>query len=401
MACFAPFVRSLKTTVTLHGMLPDTNEVIVDYNYLERKVGGLVSLEIVLRIPTAGNEKRNLLEECKLVRLVENAVQQVDGADGSMTLLTFLPDLPELQRRGAGAALIRRRTNTIMEENINQLKDSGYFCDAPNEHLWRISLHVPAWKDLDYEPLLKKLEVVVYETLLKAGIQCHFTEAQLADAPYLQPIAQQFAQQTDEDRAKCDPTMRFTNVSTVVTGAIPLVFQAQKQLLRDLIDSFFMAFGLIALTMICLLGGLRAGLIAMIPNILPSIVVFGIFACLGLAVDIGSMMTASVALGITVDGTLHFLTWFKRGVCEGHDRRNAVIYAYMHCASAMLETAFICSFAFLVFCFSGFMPVARFAWMLCILLSVAVVADLLLTPSLLISPLGRVFVPRKLRKTVK
>ena len=82
----------------------------------------------------------------------------------------------------------------------------------------------------------------------------------------------------------------------------------------------------------------------------------------------------------------------------GCNRRDAVIYAYTHCAEAMLQTAFICSFTFLVFAFSNFVPVARFAWMLCILLTAAICADLFLTPALLLSPLGRFFVRKEKRK---
>ena len=87
-----------------------------------------------------------------------------------------------------------------------------------------------------------------------------------------------------------------------------MVFKAQKQLLNDLIDSFLMAFVLISITIILLQRSFVAGMIAMIPNVLPSVVIFGALAMLQVKIDIGSMMTASVALGITVDGTLHLLT---------------------------------------------------------------------------------------------
>ncbi|MDO4573633.1 MAG: MMPL family transporter [Planctomycetia bacterium] len=389
---------TLKTTVSLHGMLPDKNEVIIDYNYLEEKFGGLVPIEVILRIPKAGNEDCTWLEQCELVKLVDDAVSQVEGADGTMTLLDFLPDLPKLTRRGSGAAIARRKANTQLGENIDALKGSGYFYDAPEEWLWRISLRVPANLQMDYAPFLKKLEGVVYETLYDAGIDCRIAEQRVKDSPHLAAIAKKFAERKNFKPEKGRPHLRVEEVSTVVTGAIPLVFQAQKQLLKDLIDSFFMAFGLIVVTMIALLRGVRAGIVAMLPNIFPSVVIFGIFAFLNIEIDIGSMMTASVALGITVDGTLHFLTWFKRGIADGRERRDAVIYAYTHCANAMLQTAFICGFSFLVFCASGFMPVARFAWMLCILLVTAVLADMFLTPALLISPLGKVFVKR-IRKT--
>ena len=50
----------------------------------------------------------------------------------------------------------------------------------------------------------------------------------------------------------------------------------------------------------------------MIPNVFPVILIFGAMGHLGVLVDIGTMMTASVALGVAVDDTIHFLTWFRR-----------------------------------------------------------------------------------------
>ena len=57
--------------------------------------------------------------------------------------------------------------------------------------------------------------------------------------------------------------------------------------------------------------GLAAGLVAMIPNIFPVMVVFGVMCHMDVEIDIGTMMTASVAMGVAVDDTIHFLSWFR------------------------------------------------------------------------------------------
>jgi hypothetical protein len=133
----------------------------------------------------------------------------------------------------------------------------------------------------------------------------------------------------------------------------------------------------------------------MIPNVFPALIVFG---CLGWAdssVDIGAMMTASAALGIAVDDTLHFLVWFRRGADEGLPRRDAVRYAFEHCATPMLQTSLICGVGLFVFVLSPFGPTARFGWLMAIMLALAVAADLVLLPAMLVSPLGRCFVRTK------
>ena len=54
-----------------------------------------------------------------------------------------------------------------------------------------------------------------------------------------------------------------------------------------------------------------AGIVAMLPNVLPVFVIFGSMGWLNISVDIGSMMTASIALGVAVDDTIHYLSWYR------------------------------------------------------------------------------------------
>ncbi|MDO4858433.1 MAG: MMPL family transporter [Thermoguttaceae bacterium] len=426
---FSTLITQLETNITIHGMLKSTNETIVDYNYLENHFGGLVPIEVQIRIPTnAANLRRTPLEKLELVAILQEKLDHIPGVDTTVSVLNVIPPPPSLTESSAAAVSARRVFNREIKQNLEKIRESGFMCMAPEEEIWRISSHVCAGADLKYEELLQKMELKIYETLLDHGITYSIQPDQIKAAPFLavpaqkagiQGLSSDYAAMENElrnlesaDTKSLSPAekrnharrfaeldeMKFRDISVMISGAIPLVFKAQKQLLNDLIDSFLTAFILISITMILLQRSIIAGLIAMIPNVLPSIVVFGALAMFQIKVDIGSMMTASVALGITVDGTLHLLTWFQRGIRLGCNRKEAVIYAYTHCAEAMLQTAFICSFTFLVFAFSNFVPVARFAWMLCILLTAAICADLFLTPSLLLSPLGRFFVRKEIGK---
>jgi hypothetical protein len=107
------------------------------------------------------------------------------------------------------------------------------------------------------------------------------------------------------------------------------------------------------------------------------------------------MMTASAALGIAVDDTLHFLVWFRRAAAEASTRRDAIRYAFEHCATPMLQTSLICGFGLFVFVLSPFGPTARFGWLMAIMLMLAVVADLVLLPAMLASRMGNCFVGKK------
>jgi uncharacterized protein len=141
--------------------------------------------------------------------------------------------------------------------------------------------------------------------------------------------------------------------------------------------------------MIVMLRAVGGGLVSMLPNAFPALLVFGAMGWSGRLLDIGSMMTASVALGIAVDDTIHFLSWFRRGLQAGLSRVESIRHAYHHCATAMIQTTLICGIGMAAFALSSFMPTARFAGLMITLLSAALLGDLILLPALLAGPLGR------------
>jgi len=207
------------------------------------------------------------------------------------------------------------------------------------------------------------------------------------------------------DRKKQDDPS--VNVSAIYSGVVPVVYKAQRTLLWSLIESIGLAFVLIAAVMMILLRdwsrpfGLRnslnsaGGMISMIPNVFPVVIIFGVMGHLGILVDIGSMMTASVAMGVAVDDTIHFLNWFRMGIRQGLSRRESIALAYRHCATAMTQTTAIGGLGLAVFGFSTFTPTQRFGILMLALLVAALIGDLILLPALLASPLGRFFSPSK------
>ena len=192
-------------------------------------------------------------------------------------------------------------------------------------------------------------------------------------------------------------------ITTIYTGIIPIVYKAQRALLRSLIESILLAFIMITIVMMLLLRdwdrpfergnylNFRGGLFAMIPNVFPVIVVFGFMAYRGIKVDIGSMMTASVAMGVAVDDTIHFLTWYRQALAKGLERLEAIKVAYTKVATAMTQTTLIAGFGLSAFAFSTFTPTQRFGTLMLFLLAAALIGDLILLPAVLASPLGKYF----------
>ena len=136
---------------------------------------------------------------------------------------------------------------------------------------------------------------------------------------------------------------------------------------------------------------IRGGLLAMIPNVFPVVVVFGVMSYRGIKVDIGSMMTASVAMGVAVDDTIHFLNWYRGALAKGLDRISAIRVAYTRVATAMTQTTLIAGLGLSAFAMSTFTPTQRFGTLMLFLLAAALIGDLIVLPAILASPLGKYF----------
>lgn len=356
----------LGATASIHDMLLPQNRVLRDYRWLEDHVGPLAPLEIVVQLPKPPLPNENaefagypMLQRMHLLKQTEVVVRGVAGVDRTVSAASFTPSLTP--RRAYRRAILNRKLTSHRADFIS----SDFLRETPDADLWRISARVRASDRPDY--------IRIYEEL-KRDVSRYVASNTSADVPV---------------------------EAVVFTGSIPIVQKSQQQVLQDLFSSFVTAFLFIAAAMVVLLRNVIGGLISMIPNVFPSILIFGILGWLGVMVEVGSMMTATVAMAIAVDDTLHFLTWFRRGLKLGKTRGEAIEFSYSRCGAAMIQTTLICGLGLLVFVFSPFTPISRFAWLMFLMLTVALLGDLIVLPALLFSPLGRVFMPTGLAEPSK
>ncbi|MCG8449564.1 MAG: MMPL family transporter [Pirellulales bacterium] len=375
-------VFHFRASARVHDFFSSEAAIIQDYNWLEERIGPLVPLEVVLRFPLdKTTEAAKPLDRLRVVGAVHGALSENKGVGAVISALNFSQ---RIHRRGTTATLVSREGlfNKQLAKSMDTFHEMGFYRETPEEQIWRISSRAYAGSEQNYAELLEQLRTAVDPILAR-----------------------------NQDRG-------LGKIEAVYCGGVPLVQQAQQQMLFDLANSFGLAFGLIAVMMIALqlvgsrkeftliaswpgktwllLRRVAAGIVSMVPNVLPCVVVLGGMGLAGLKLEIGSLMTASVALGIAVDDTLHFITWFRRGLAQGYSRTQAVHFAYACCGQAMIQTTLVCGIGLLTFAYSDFVPIARFAWVMFAMLTSALIADLVVLPALLLSPLGIVFEPPKL-----
>jgi predicted exporter len=110
---------------------------------------------------------------------------------------------------------------------------------------------------------------------------------------------------------------------------------------------------------------------------------------LQIPLDIGSVMSASVALGIAVDDTIHLLARFGSRRARGFGQIRAAYGALAQCGWAMFQTTLVCGVSLMVYWFSDFVPTSRFSLFMFAMLSTALLGVFFLLPPLMASRLGR------------
>ena len=129
---------------------------------------------------------------------------------------------------------------------------------------------------------------------------------------------------------------------------------------------------------------LRYALLAMVPNILPCIVVYAALAALGRPLSVATAMISSVLLGLIVDDTIHLLHRFREARARGATRLAALEGVYQHSGRAVLITSVVLGLGFSIGLLGQLSTTSEFCGMAAITIVVALLCDVLLLPALLI-----------------
>lgn len=428
-----------KIVVETSGSPPNLTHLV-----RRQKGGEMPPLQVVSEGELTDNHLRvvnavMLLRRLQMLDEARRGIEALPEVDTTLSAVTFAPQLPQ---RGRGWDTASSQIDKGLNQARPKLIESGFLANEQGRDLLRISLRIGAFADVDYSDFVRHIRNAVDPVVYAAVLESHAEDAHQARWRLTKQIVDEAGGPSefhfvlsDEagDAAAADETFGVVRVdgdgrvtatidgrlvfdgrredlpaSATYTGIVPLVYKAQNELLKGLFKSYALAFVLIAAVMILLLwpmaGALKslpAAVLVMLPNFFPTAIVFGGMAWMGVLVDIGTMMTASVALGVAVDDTLHYLTWYRRGVENGLSRRQAARYAYGHCATAMTQTTIVCAVGMATFALSTFQPTMRFGVLMVPLMAAALIGDLVLLPALLVSRLGWFFDrrPAKLQTT--
>ncbi len=166
-----------------------------------------------------------------------------------------------------------------------------------------------------------------------------------------------------------------------------LVFQkGTKYLVWNLVFSLGLAVFLIALFMAWMFRSFKMIIISLIPNLLPLLMTAGLMGYLGVPIKPSTILVFSIAFGISVDDTIHFLAKYRQELKSNHWRiRKSVLASLRETGVSMFYTSTVLFFGFSVFMISNFGGTKALGGLVSTTLLFAMLANLLLLPSLLLS----------------
>jgi uncharacterized protein len=331
-------------------MFSDSSATNRDMKWFEQNIGPIATVEVLLRFRNASGA--STMDQLQWTERVSDRLRTNSSVGGVFSAASILPSTAT--GRSVRAAATRAVYAKRVDENIDSLKEQGLVYENEVERVWRVMAKVSATSDQSYGEMTQSIRKTVADLRQKPSAYV-----------LIEPDEIEF------------------------TGLAPVMHDTQMALLSDLGTSFLSAFVLITPVMMWIVRSFLGGLLIMLPNVLPVTLAFGTMGWMGWSLDIAGILTASIALGIAVDDTLHFSSWYMEECNQGRERWEAIQRTFASCATAMFNTTMISCSAMLPFLFAEFIPTGQFAKLMVVMLSGAIVGDLLVLPALLLSPLGK------------
>jgi len=176
----------------------------------------------------------------------------------------------------------------------------------------------------------------------------------------------------------------FPEADVTLTGMMALLSRTLTSAIHSMAKSYTIALAVITILMILLIGRIRIGLLSMIPNLTPILLMLGVIGFFNLPMDLFTMMVASIAIGLAVDDTIHFMHNFRRYYEQSGDPVAAVHQTLQTAGRAMLVTTIVLSIGFFIFAFATMSNLRNFGLLTGFTIATALAADYLLAPALMV-----------------
>ncbi len=414
-------------TGNLTGDLPQSDNILQDVKFLESNFGGSIPFEIMIHYPNKSWWKRETLDKIDNVQsalsrdtMFSKSVSAVDIIkwinmcyyDNDSTeyklynsrnklvqrdLLRYIKDFSKRSDNGKYSIKELIDTNNRVIRIRCQIQDIGSYevSDKVNQVKDTIERILnPDRQQLEnyYSQIGNNANYIDSFYAYYPGVYNNFRDLYFGEKDELKlkfeedpEFARQVVRKPDfQEKLRAAINQEYFTFD--ITGTSVVASEGTKYLVNNLISSIIFAVASIAVLMAILFRSWRMVVISMIPNLVPLFITGGVMGFLGIPLKPSTLLVFSIAFGISVDDTIHYLAKYRQELKQQKwDPKECVLMAIRESGLGMFYTSIVLFFGFSVFTFSQFGGTQALGYLISLTLISAMVCNLVILPSLLLT----------------
>ena len=340
-------VYMIKVSGSLIEDMPKGKQFFKDIVFFEEEFGGIMPLEIMI-----DTKKENGVMKLSTLRRMDKLNETID-------------EIPQLSKSISVLNIVK-----YSKQAFYSGKPEYYQLPSNQEKNWILSYTKNSTSNSDL------LNNFVDSTGRYARMTTYMKDI---GTEKMAIIEDRIHQKIDKEFPKEDYKVR-------MTGGALIFLKGTTFLINNLVISLSLAILLIAIFMAVMFRSFRMILISLLPNVFPLLITAGLMGYLGVPIKPSTILVFSIAFGISVDDTIHFLAKYRQELKENNWRIKESVYAALReTGVSMFYTSIVLFFGFLVFTVSSFGGTIALGGLVSITLLFAMISNLILLPSLLLS----------------
>ncbi|MBI2386140.1 MAG: MMPL family transporter [Elusimicrobia bacterium] len=318
----------------------DTTRVHEELSFIDRELGGTTPMDITYDIPAEERRKDLVLSAASVLAMqrIQEALRRHEAVGKTLSVVDFARLAKEINDGKPLTEYELTAAYLTMEKDLRSDLLGAFF--SPEDSQLRLSIRV---KDTTAGLDRARLLADVRSDIEKLGV----------------------------------PADRYR-----LTGLFVLYQDLLDRLFASQIQTLGVSFAVLALAIFLIFRSLKLALICVAPNVLSTVIVLGLMGWLGIPLDFMTIMIASIAMGITVDDTIHYIDRYLEE-SRGGSGEKSIERTHTSVGYALLYTSLIVILGFTLLGFSDFIPSVLFGLLTALAMALAVLFDLTLLPALL------------------
>lgn len=428
-------LTQIQATGNLTSDLPKRHQILEDVNFIEDKFGGAIPFEILIDY-----KERSRLAKKKTLQAVEKVQIYLDNDTLFSRSLSYIDalkaanmalndnDSTQFQLVTSKRKLARLNRYIDSSSYITDAKGVGMAIDELVDTSHFIIRVRTQMKDLGSYDVSDKADTlrIVLDTLLNpdreriekfyTGYSKHgkkrYIDSLILNFPGISNALSEMYVKNDDERYEydMDPLVYIQAQSkdknfkknlreaidleyfdVTLTGTSIVASEGTKYMVINLFTSLLFAILAIAILMSILFRSWRMVMVSLIPNFIPLLFTAGVMGWFGIALKPSTLLVFSIAFGISVDDTIHYLAKYRQELKQKHwDLKECAILAIREAGLGMFYTSIILFCGFIMFSFSQFGGTKALGLLVSLTLLVAMITNLVLLPTLLLSLESRI-----------